>query len=421
MKFNLEHVSNVKKKITFEIPYEAVKDEIEQSYKSLKNEVTIKGFRKGKAPRTVLEKYYQGDVEQEVLSKLVRNSCLKAFKENQLEPIGEPHIHVEQFKPDEIFKYSATVEVFPEVDTKDYLNIPVTKESAVVEDKEIEDVLSRIRNNYAELKAAELKALKEGDFAVIDYTIKLNENLLEEKKDAYLEISTSNPIYGFEEKLIGLKASEETNFNITLPSDHPEEKLASKEISVSVKIKEVKEKILPELNDDFAKQLGEYENLGALKNEIKATLLRDKELAIRGNQEKELLKQLREKNFLEIPESLLAMEINSVTSEYARTLSMSGVKPTKENLEKHFEKIKEEAGLRVYNSLLLKNIYEKENIEVGDEEVNAQIALMARMQGQKEKEYMEYFNKEENFESLRNDLKIKKTLAFLLEKADYKD
>jgi len=100
---------------------------------------------------------------------------------------------------------------------------------------------------------------------------------------------------------------------------------------------------------------------------------------------------------------------------------MSGVKPTKENLEKHFEKIKEEAGLRVYNSLLLKNIYEKENIEVGDEEVNAQIALMARMQGQKEKEYMEYFNKEENFESLRNDLKIKKTLAFLLEKADYKD
>lgn len=421
MKFNLEHLSDVKKKISFEIPYETVKNQIEETYKSLQHEVTIKGFRKGKAPRSVLEKFYQSDVEQEVLSKVVKNSCIKAFEESLLNPIGEPNIQIEKFKPDETFRYSATIEVFPQVDVKDYLNLSLTKESASVESKEVEEVLSRVRENYAELKSAESKTIENGDFAVVDYTLTLAGKVLEEKKDAYLEVSASNPAYGFEDKLIGLKVLDENSFNIPLPENHPDKDLASKEIQVSVKVKEIKEKILPELNDDFAKQLGDYGNLDALKEEVKATLLRDKELAVRGKQEKDLLRQIREKNPAEIPEALLAMEINSVTSEYARSLAMSGVKPTKENIEKYFENIKEEAGIRIHNSLLLKNISEKENISVNDDEVNAQISLMVGMQGPKEKEYRDYFSHEENFEGLRNDLKVKKALSFLIEKAEYKD
>jgi trigger factor len=423
MNVTVEEISSIKKKISVEIHVDQVTKEVESFYQQVGKQAKIKGFRPGKIPRDILERYFKDHVKSEVIQKLIQESYPAALSEKDLHPVSPPVIDPGELESGKPFQYSATVEVKPEIKIDGYigLNIEGKKESA--KEEEVEERLKGLQNLHAQLKTVpELRPIQSGDHVIIDYEARMDNKPLEEGKavDFTVEVGSGRFIPALEEKLVGLNLEEEKEIEVPFPEDYGYKKWAGKTVPFLVKVKEIKEKVLPPLDDEFAKDLGDYASLEDLKAKLKEEIEKEKELILDRQLKDQMIEQLIQANSFEIPESMVVEQAKALVSDTKLRLAGQGIALKNLNIpeEKLQEDYREVAQKQVRTYLILEKIAAQEGITVTDEEADERLQSISERTHQKFDVVKRYYEKNGLIPELKTGILTDKTLTFLLEKAN---
>jgi len=423
MKANVEEISSIKKKVSIEISEDQVNKEVESFYKDLGKKAKIKGFRPGKVPRDILERYFKDYVKAEVIQKLIEETYPQALSETDLHPVSPPVIDPGGFEDGKPFQYSAMIEVKPDIQLEEYTGLKIEGKKEEVKDEEVEERLKALQNLHANLKTiSEARPIQTGDYVIVDYEARLGGKPLEGGKaiDFTVEVGSGQFIPAFEEKLIGLKPEEEKEIEVSFPEDYGYQKWAGKTISFHVKIKEIKEKILPPLDDEFAKDLGDYSSFEELKVKLEGEIEKEKELALERQLKDKVVDQLLEINPFDVPESLVGEQAKAMVSDTKLRLAAQGVALKKLGVseEKLQEDYKAMAQKQVRTFLILEKIAGAEGIAVTDEEADDRLREMSERMHQKFDVVKRYYEKNGLLPEVKAGIIRDKTLNFLLEKAN---
>lgn len=423
MQISVESLSSIKKKINFKIPAQQVSAEVDKAYAEIRKHASIKGFRKGKVPMGLIEKHYGDKMADDVVKNLVNETYFKAVAEQGINPVSYPNIESDPLKPGEEFSYSATVEVFPEVEVKDYLGLEVAKEKLVLDDQAVSQRLKEMQESLAQLgPAAEGHAAEMGDFVTFDFAGSIDGIPFEggNAEDFQLELGSGRFIPGFEDQMVGMTAGSQGTVKVSFPENYGAEHLAGKPAEFAVTVKEIKVKELPELNDDFAKEFGEFETLDELKAKLAELQQAQEERRVENELRERVIAALVAKNDLEVPEVLVDRQVammleNSKQRLAQQRLSLEMMGLTEEGYKVQFRDVARE---QVKGSLLLDAVANKENIQVADEDIAQQVAAIAEQTKQEPAKVAHLYqtNQRAN-ESLVAQLKEDKAVQFLVEKA----
>ncbi len=378
MKVEVEDLSPVEKKVIVEIPAERVEDEFELAWREVQKKAHIKGFRPGKAPRKILEQHFRDYVQEQVLKKLLQETIGPALDRKQLKPIVEPEIELGELKPNEPFKYTLQVELKPEVELKQYKDIEVEQDVFEITDEVVNQAIEDLRDRhsfYQEVK--EPRKAKDGDLVVMDLKARLEGELLERESGENLQYPMGTEIHipGFADQIRELLPGEKKSFSIRYPDDHHIEELAGKEIDYTVEIKGIKEKVVPELNDDFAREVGEYKNLDELREGVRKHLEEYYQRVSRIRLERALLDKLVELNPIQAPQRLVKRRAEELASEWFQRMGIKN--PSQEDFEKMTEQYLERAEKELKAGFILEAIIEKEGISLSPEEEEAKLKELA--------------------------------------------
>ena len=424
MQTSVESLNSIKKKISFEIPAEKVQAEVDKAYAEIRKYAAIKGFRKGKVPMGLIEKHYGAKMAEDVVKNLINDSYFSAVSELGLNPVSYPNIESDQLVPGHPFKYSATVEVFPEVASVDCQGLEVVKEELVQDEAALAARLREMQESTAQLvPAPEGHAAAMGDFVVIDFTGTLDGVPFDggAAEDFQLELGSGRFIPGFEDQLVGLCAGADSTVKVTFPEAYGNADLAGKPAEFAVTVKEIKVKELPELNDEFAKQFGEeFETLEELKNKLAELQKAQEERRIDGELRERLIKALIAKNDLEVPEVLVDRQVGMMLenskqrlAQQRLTLEMMGL--TDEAYKAQFREVARE---QVKGSVLLDAVAEKESIQVTEEDIAREVAeIAAGTRQDPEKVANLYRTNERAKDNLEAKLREDKAVQFVQERA----
>ncbi|WP_306534690.1 trigger factor [Geobacter sp.] len=423
MTSTVESLSSVKKKISFEIPAERVSTEIDKVFGQIQKRAAIKGFRKGKVPRTLVEQNYGSMMEGDVLKNLFDETYFKALADHKIFPVSHPLIESDEVKRGAPLKYSATVEVLPEIEVKDYAGLHVKKEKFVSDDAPVEARLNEMREGMAVLKPLEEgKSAENGHFVVIDFVGSVDGIPFEggSAESYQLELGSGRFIPGFENQLVGVKAGEQTTVAVTFPKEYGNEDLAGKQASFAVTVREIKVKELPELNDEFAMQFGEFETFDQLKAKLVELHEKQEIDRIKADLQDRLVKALLEKNEIEVPSTLverqLQMMLSNMKNRLAQqrlSLEMMGMDDEKFKVQYH-----DSAENQVKGSLLLEAVAKKEGVKVEEADIEAKLRAMAEEAGQDFERVKSFYEQNHNAkENLVAHLNEDKVLGYLLDKA----
>jgi trigger factor len=423
MNVNVEEISSIKKKVSIEIPENDVVKEVDSFYKDLGKKAKIKGFRPGKVPRDILERYFKDYVKAEVVQKLIQDTYPKVLSENDLHPVSPPVIDPGEFVDGKPFQYSAVFEVKPDIKLEGYTGLRIEGNKEEVKDEEVEERLKGIQNLHANLKTvSEARPIQNGDYVIVDYEASIGGKPLEGGKalDFTVEVGSGHFIPTFEERLIGLKPEEEKEIEVSFPADYGYQKWAGKTVSFRVKIKEIKEKILPPLDDEFARDLGDYSSLEEFKTKLREEIQKEKELALERQLKDKVVDQLLEANPFEVPESLVDEQTKALVSDTKLRLAAQGVDLknlglTEEKLQGDYRDM---ARKQVKTFLVLEKIADQEGMVVSDEEVEGRLKEMAERMHQKLDVVKRYYEKNNLLLEVKAGMIRDKTLNFLLEKAE---
>ncbi len=411
--------------LTVTVAATEVDNALDQAFKKVVKQINVPGFRKGKMPRPVFEKMYGVEaLYQDALEIVINGSYPTALDEAGIEPVDYPEISgTENFAKGTDFTYTATVTVKPEPKLGDYKGLEVTKQSAEVTAEEIQSMIDAQLAKKAELEIKEDEAIVEGDTAVIDFEGFVGEEAFEGGKgeDYPLEIGSGSFIPGFEEQLVGAKSGETKDVLVTFPEEYHAAELAGKEAKFVVTVKEVKTKVLPELTDEFAKEIDpEVETVEALKAKLTETTKANKEADAEATLRDELVEKAAENAEVEIPQGMINTEVDRMIQEFGQRLQTQGM-----NLDLYYQfsgqdeaalrtQMAEEAANRVKVSLVLEAIGQAENIEVTEEEINAEIEKMAAQFGMNKDQILTALG---GTSILSNDIRTQKTVELLVENA----
>ncbi|UCD46475.1 MAG: trigger factor [Deltaproteobacteria bacterium] len=424
MKTSVETVSGVEKRIRVEIPADEVSRRVEQGYAEVRKMAPLRGFRKGKAPMSMVRRVFKESVEADVAERLVRDSLAGAVKENDLKVLSLPKIDGGTFTEGQEFVFTATVEVVPEVTPEGYKGIPVVRQKGEVTGEEVDAALGRLRESFAQYHAVEGRGAAGSDLVEFGFAA-TSEGQTVEKSDAASVVLEGGVPFGkeFESHLAGVRGGDEKRFEVQFETDFPNRKYAGKRVSFEVNVNAVRERKLPELDDEFAKGFGDVTGVSDLREKMRARLLQEAEEAARRNAEEQIRQGLLERNPFEVPKTLVDRQIVSMIEDTANRLVSQGVDLKKVSMD--FEKMKERfapnADRSVRLSLLLSAIGEKEGIDVPFSEIEAEMKTMAAGAGIEYEKIRELYGDENRMDNLRNMLLDRKVMAFLLENAEAKE
>jgi trigger factor len=385
----------------------------------------IKGFRPGKTPRHILETYYREDAEGEAVSNLVQRSFEAAIEANNLMPVARPQIEQNGIQTDKSFTYSATVEVEPVIEPQGYTGLELQKEDKAVTDRDVDVRLEELRNMYSSLKDVEAdRAVQEGDFLLIDFEGKLGGESRKELTETgfRIEVGSKRLVPGFEDSLIGLKQGESKGFTVKFPDDYPVKEFAGKDIVFHATVKDIKVKVLPELDENFVKNFEKYETMEALRTELLKSLEEEKSARVKANLQKAINEQLLEKNPFEVPEAYVERQIINMMVEYQRRMVMNGMdsdNAAKVAANLH-DKFRDEAARMVRTGFLLQRIAEKESIAVDEKEIDDRIRETAARYGHDFESMKLSYEKDNMIDRLRDQILEEKTLDFIESRANIK-
>ena len=412
-------------KLTIEVPAEEFDAAIKNAYNKNKNKFSIPGFRKGKAPLAMLEKMYgAGIFYEDAANEVIDASYPKAAEESKEEIVSTPEIKVTQIEKGKAFIYEATVALKPEVTLVEYKGVEVKKAEAVVTDEDVENELTAARKKNGRLIDVEDGAIEDGDNTIIDFTGYIDDKTFDggAGTDYPLVIGSHSFIEGFEDQLIGKKKGETCDVNVTFPAEYHADELAGKPAKFVVTIKEVKRNELPELNDEFASEVSDFDTLDEYKADIRKKLQEKKEQDAKVENENNVIEKVVENAQMELPQPMVDTQAREMVENYARRLQSQGLnindymKYTGMTPEKLMEQMRPEAEKRIKTRLVLEKVVEVENVEVSDEKLDEQINEIAasyKLEGAKLKEMMGEREKEQ----IREDLKVQAAIDLLVEQA----
>lgn len=425
MSVQVEKLENNMAKLTIEVSAEDLEKALEAAYQKEKNKISIPGFRKGKVPRAMVEKMYgAGIFYEDAANSLMQQNYPAAVDESGIDIVSRPSVDVVQLEKGKPFIFTAEVAVKPEVTLGKYLGVTVSKVDTTVTDEEVDAALEKERNNNARTVSVTDRPVQSGDTAVIDFEGFVDGVAFEGGKGENhpLEIGSHSFIDTFEDQLIGKNAGDEVEVNVTFPEQYQAAELAGKPALFKVKIHEVKAKELPELNDEFASDVSEFETLAEYKESLKKNLQQQKENEAKKTKEDEAIQKIIDKSKMDLPEAMITTQCENMVEEFSQRLAQSGLSMEQYlqfsgmTMDKMMEQVRPEAVSRIQSSLVLEQIAKEENIEVTDEDVDAEIAKMAANYGMEADKLKEYMGDAEKA-SMKRELAITKAVDLIMENA----
>lgn len=422
----LEKKENNKATLKIEIGEDKFEDAIEKAYIKSKNKFNIPGFRKGKAPRKIIElNYGEGVFYEEALNIMLPDAYEAAVKELDLEPVSTPDVDIEQLEKGKPVVFKIEVTVKPEVKLGDYKSIEVEKVEYNVTDEDVEKELKSLQEMNSRLIEASDRETKMGDVLTIDFEGYVDGEKFEggTAQNQLLEIGSGRFIPGFEEQLIGKKKDEEVEVNVKFPEDYAEESLKGKDAVFNVTIKEVKEKQVPELDDEFAKDVSEFDTLEELRNETKEKLEKDAKNREKVENENKVIEKVVESSEIDVPEVMIDNQVENEIGEFDYRLRMQGLsidryyELTKTNIDDLKSQLRPNAEKRVRTELVLEAIAKAENIEASEEEIDKELEKMAKDYKQENVEKFKEDMKKGDLEYLKSGIIKNKTMELLIENA----
>lgn len=425
----LEDITGVKKKLSVEVPAEVASKEFERLAQDYRKYARLPGFRPGKAPLQLIKRKFAEDIKGEVIKKLVPESLEKALRDEGVTPLGYPNLENVTAEEGQPLVYEASFEIRPAVDLPDYRGLEVVVEEKPVAEEDIVEQLERLREQNAQLVSVEDRPVQDGDEAMIDLKGEYLDMELEKKgveaiaeENVIVQVGDEGTHASFTENVRGLNIGEEKTFEVEYPDDYPEKKLAGRRVRFTAEVTDIKRKELPELNDDFAKDLGDFESLEDIRSRIREDLAagrqRERDAEIRTS----LLNKIIAQTSFEVPEVMVEARTRERIESLAGRLASQGIDPSRANI--NWRKIREDMQQDVVDEirgrLILDEIASREAIEVSPEEINAEIEKAAQSMGQPIEKVQQYFSDPEQVAGLKGDLRRGKALAIIVEGAKVK-
>ena len=420
----VEEIGTLTKKITVTLPEDAVQAKLNAAYDKLKKEVKMRGFRRGKVPRAVIVKNYKPQVEGETSEKLVQDNYFAAVEKEGIDPIVHPEIKDAKFNDDGSFTFVAEVDVRPEFELAQYKGIEIEKEDVVVTDDDIQLELEALQKNMAALRSVEDKAAEEGDVIVVDFQGYDDGELMPQvKSENYsVDVGSGNMGLEFEEKLVGMKKGEEGTHEVDFPEAHPNPILKGKKIEFRITVQDVKERVLADIDDEFAKDAGEeFKTLEDLKASIRERLLKERTEKSEGVLTDRVMQKLLENHDFEVPKRLVDFEVEQMVKQTEKQFEDNGMSLEVAGLtrEKLIEQNQDVAVKRVRGDFILKKIGETEEIQVGEEDMDRGFKRIGDMYNMSLAKVKEYFQSRDDLLPFMNELLNEKILRFLREEAKF--
>ena len=428
MKVQVENLEKNMAKITAEVPAEEADKALNAAYLKLRNQISVPGFRKGKVPRQMIEKMYGAAVfYEEAANILIQDNYMQAMDESGLDIVSRPAVDVEQIEAGKEFIFTIEVAVRPEVTLGAYKGVEVTKVAVEVTDEEIDNALETERQKNSRMVTVTDRAAAEGDTAVIDYEGFCESVAFEGGKaeNHPLVLGSHSFIDTFEDQIAGHAAGDEFDVNVTFPEEYHAADLAGKPAVFKVKLNEIKAKELPELNDEFAQDISEFDTLAEYREDVKNNLIKEKENEAKRTKEDEALAKIVEASEMEIPEAMIETQCENMVNDFAQRIAQSGL--TMEQymqfsgltLDKLKEQVRPEAERNIKTSLVLEKVVKEENIEITEEEIDAEINRMAAQYGMEADKLKEYMGEAEKT-SMKRDLAVMKAVDLIMANVEEK-
>lgn len=412
-------------KLVIEASAEEFEAGLNAAYNKNKNKISVPGFRKGKAPRKMIEQLYGSQIFfEDAANEIIPDAYADAAKESGLDIVSQPKVSIEQLEAGKPFIFAAEVAVRPEVELGEYKGVEVTKSDAEVTDADVEEELKKVQDQNSRTVSVEDRAVKDGDMTVIDFEGFIDGEAFEGGKgENYpLTIGSHSFIDTFEEQMIGMNIGEEKELNVTFPEDYHAENLKGKPATFKVTVKEIKEKQLPELDDDFAQDVSDFDTLAEYKDDLKKKIAERKESEAKAKKESEAIEKVVEAAKMDIPQAMIDTQVNRMLEDFAMRLQQQGLSVeqyfqyTGMTADKIMEEMKPEAVKRIKNSLVLEAVAKAENIEVSEEEFEAELQKMAdmyKMEIEKIKEFMQ----DAEAKQVKDDIAIQKAVELIVSSA----
>lgn len=404
-----------RRELEIEISAEEVAKEWDKTFLEYASRARLDGFRRGKAPRDMVQRLFYSDIKDSVIETLAPRALSESLRKEGLHPVGTPTIREVVFKEGEPLRFKAAVEILPDFELPAYKKIRVQKKQVKVDDEDVERSLEELRQRSAEFIPVEGRGVVDGDYVVVEWKgrdLKTKKWLPTEK----ILVMAGHPENekALNENLIGLKPGESRTFEIDYPHEHTQKKMAGRSIAYDLKVVSIKEKKVPEMGDDWAKDLGEYDTVTSLRDRIRSELEKSREDEARREMGEEILKTLVEKLPLELPQSLVEQEAVSTLQSWASRLP-ADLPP--EQVEDLKQRARSQAEYSLKRGLLLQKIAGRENLAVSDEEVEEEIREMAKRSHVPLAQLVERINQEGRREDVRNALRMRRAIDFLLKNA----
>jgi trigger factor len=419
----LEDIDDVKKKVTFEVPLEKFQDVMDAQYRDLRKTVQLKGFRRGKVPINILRSYFRDKVEADTARTIIEETFQSGLEENNITPVSILKVEPEPVEADKPFKYVAEIEVPPPVELKEYKGLKLTRFVRELTEAEVDERLKTLRENYSTLSPIpEGRGVQKGDQLVVDVNATVDEKPVKQLTvtDYNMELGRDFFIPGFDARITGSSPGVTEKIAMDLPDDFPAKDLAGKTANLEVTIKEAKERVLPELDDDFAKDLGEHETLEQLKESIRENIREIHDSQTRREVENQLVDKLVENHEVQAPESMIDQEIDRALNQTRQQLVSFGVNPQDlpAPTQDQRDRLRPSAEKTVKAGLILRAVGETEGIAISDDELEAAIEKRAEELGYSADHLKDQLQEHNMLREMRSSLLQEKIVEFIMEHAD---
>jgi trigger factor len=424
MNSKLEKIEKNIATLEIEVSEEQFEKGIQKAYKKNAGKFNIPGFRKGKAPRAIIERHYgEGIFYEDAINEVCPDAYQEAVKEHNLQPVDRPEVDIVQLEKGKPFIFKAVVTVKPEVILGDYKGIQVEKKEYPITDEDVDKELESMRSASARMVTVEGRPAQKDDMVIIDYKGFIGEEQFEggTAENQTLVLGSGHFIEGFEDQLIGAKTGDSVEVKVTFPEDYQAERLAGKEAVFQVQVKEIKEKELPDLDDEFAKDVSEFDSLGELKKDLRVKLSERAAHRAKHETEDEVIKKVTELSVIDIPDIMIEKQIDAMVRDFGIQLMYQGLKLEdylahyKKSMEEFRDGLKEEAIERVRTQLTLEKISEAEGISDTQEELDKEIEEMAKRYKQQDVEKFKKSLGEDELNYIKESIIVRKTIDFLVE------
>lgn len=425
MSVQVEKLEKSMAKLTITVEAAKFDAAVDSAYQKNKGKIALPGFRKGKAPRAMIEKMYgTGVFFEDAANELIPEAYETAAKESELEIVAQPEIEVTQMDKGTDFIFTATVAIKPEVTLGDYKGIEVEKKEAEVSEKEITAEIDKAREANSRLITIEDRATEDGDTVIIDFDGYVDGKQFEGgyAEDYTLVLGSHSFIDNFEDQLVGKNLGEDVEVNVTFPEEYHVDELKGKPALFKVKIKEIQKKELPELDDDFAQDVSDFDTLDEYKADVEKKILENKENQIKREQEDQIIEKIIENAQMEIPQQMIAAQTRQMTQEFAQRFQSQGLSLeqymqfTGLTPQKMMEDLEPQALKRIQSRLVLEAVVAAENIEASDEEIDKELENMASMYQMEIDKLKELIGDDEK-KQIGMDLAVQKAVEFVVKEA----